>query len=289
MQDFKNFSTYQAVNYALKIYFKNWRFFGVIFFIILCITFGFNFFKIPLDTLVFGWPTLSVDKISYKRLLITVSSIFVLLYFAFLNKLFLANYNNQIFKFNRFFDLNSSNLIRYITTSFIYYLGFLVCAAPVLIIGYIANMQSNIWFYQFLILATAFLILILPAIILWSKYIFADYFCLEKNLNIAHNFTASSNLTYGQIPKMVLMFYAIGLILVIAFIAIGALFFFLFISLFSIFSRVISHYNWSNYLVILPLKTFPIFLLYGFIFPVIFLIKLSIYKQLFSNTQKGKT
>jgi len=285
MQDTKYFSLTLATSYAFRTYFKNWSFFGVISLILFCITLGLDFFKISLKNISFESLIFLRSQIPYEILFISISWIIVFLYFAFLNKVFLANFDNQLFRLSNFFNTNFNNLIRYLSTSFVYYLGVLAAASPILIIDHIVNTQTNIWFYQFLILATAFFLLLLPCITLFSNYLFADYFALEKKLSLVQNFTASADLTYGQITKMVLMFYVVGLISAVVCVAISALFFFTLLIVFSPIRGLASYYNWSDSVVFLPLQAFGLFLQYGFIWPLIFLMKLSIYKQLLNHAK----
>jgi len=285
MQDTKYFSLTLATSYAFRTYFKNWSFFGVISLILFCITLGLDFFKISLKNISFESLIFLRSQIPYEILFISISWIIVFLYFAFLNKVFLANFDNQLFRLSNFFNTNFNNLIRYLSTSFVYYLGVLAAASPILIIDHIVNTQTNIWFYQFLIPATAFFLLLLPCITLFSNYLFADYFALEKKLSLVQNFTASADLTYGQITKMVLMFYVVGLISAVVCVAISALFFFTLLIVFSPIRGLASYYNWSDSVVFLPLQAFGLFLQYGFIWPLIFLMKLSIYKQLLNHAK----
>lgn len=277
-----NFSIYQAINYAFKTYFKNWHFFGMLLLIIFLITFGFEFFKISLASILFDPIYLIKREHSYRNLLqyrhfIWIAYIlFIVLYFAFLNNLFLNNYDHPKFKLKRF---NIGKFIPQISTSLIYYLSFLALASGALIIDWIANSQPIIWFYQAILLGIGFLALLLPAVIFASKYLFSDYFSLEKNLNIVESLNESSNPTHGKTTKIVLLFYVIGIISYISFVILGGLFFFTYTSAIikSPAGSLVSH---PTDIIMTPVRAFYIFLLYGFIIPLIFLMKLHIYKQL---------
>jgi len=284
----KYFSITQAISYAFRSYFKNWRFFGTIFIGLIFMFLGFDFFIINFKTnirfLDLGYDFRFITFTS-KVIFTTIIGIVIFFYSVFLNKLFLENYDGKFFRLNKFFSVDSNKMGFYLVTSFLYNLiAGIFYAIPISILDYIFHSKINIWHDHFLMVIVGFLILIFPAVIISSKYLFADCFALEKGGTIAQNFTESSNLVYGQTRKLVMFFYVFGISSILVWIVLSGLLMFAYLMLISIFSMITGLHNWGLEYVFSPLKAFPWFCIFGFIIPILLLIKVSIYKQLSGNT-----
>jgi len=273
----KYFSITQAISYAFRSYFKNWSFFGTIFIVILLIIMGIDFFIMNFKSNVrFSdfFYDFSLVNLYTKMILGTILCIVIFFYLFLLNKLFLENYDDNFFSLNKFFSIGPRKIGSYLATSFLYYLiSVAFYATPILIMHHDIIYGETV-FGHFLMVTVGFLILIFPAIIISSRYMFADYFEWEKDATIIQNFTECPDHVCGQTRKLVILFYILGICSILFCIPITVMLWGLSLVPAFTFFQITGFFYWPEYV-------FSIFYIFGFIIPILFLIKVSIYKQLF--------